>query len=389
MELSIEILKNRNIRWGVFGSFAALGLIVTALGYVLHSPGFIFHLYIAAGLVVVISPPALYSLWDEGKKNKIDSMLPRLLEDIAEGQESGLTLLKSFELSSQRNYGPLSRELRQMVAQLTWGVEFEDALRLFAERVDTELTTKITILLIEAMKLGGDLKTTFHSTASFVREMTQLRDERESQLKPYMMIIYISVVVFMVIIIILYQSFFLSMAQGGSGSGFMKLPMSLEGYKVILFDLVVIEAFFGGITAGKLSGGRISSGLKHSVSLILVVMVVFGMFFLDPVAPNITDLDYSPLSPAPGNAVDITVVVKDPFPGSGIQDAYLIWSDDGWATSKRIEMEYNQLDELWEAQIPPRNAGTGVQFFVEATDTSGNLAVNDNAGGYYGYTVVE
>lgn len=388
MELSIEILKNRNIRWGVFGSFAALGLIVTALGYVLHSPGFIFHLYIAAGLVVVISPPALYSLWDEGKKNKIDSMLPRLLEDIAEGQESGLTLLKSFELSSQRNYGPLSRELRQMVAQLTWGVEFEDALRLFAERVDTELTTKITILLIEAMKLGGDLKTTFHSTASFVREMTQLRDERESQLKPYMMIIYISVVVFMVIIIILYQSFFLSMAQGGSGSGFMKLPMSLEGYKVILFDLVVIEAFFGGITAGKLSGGRISSGLKHSVSLILVVMVVFGMFFLDPVAPNITDLDYSPLSPAPGNAVDITVVVKDPFPGSGIQDAYLIWSDDGWATSKRIEMEYNQLDELWEAQIPPRNAGTGVQFFVEATDTSGNLAVNDNAGGYYGYTVV-
>ncbi len=388
MELSIEIMRDRNIRWGVFGAFAVLGLIITALGYVLFYPDFMFHLYIAVGLVVVLSPQALYSLWDERKKNQIDSMLPRLLEDIAEGQESGLTLLKSFELSSQRNYGPLSRELRQMVAQLTWGVEFEDALRLFSERVDTELTTKITVLLIEAMKLGGDLKNTFHSTASFVREMTQLRDERESQLKPYMMIIYISVVVFMVIIIILYQSFFLSMAQGGSGSGFMKLPMSLEGYKVILFDLVVIEAFFGGITAGKLSGGRISSGLKHSVSLILVVLVVFGMFFLDPVAPNITDLDYSPLSPAPGNAVDITVMVKDPFPGSGIQDAYMVWSDDGWVTTKRIEMEYNQIDELWEVQIPPRNAGTSVQFFVEATDTSGNLAVNDNAGGYYGYTVV-
>lgn len=389
MELSLEILKNRNIRWGVFGAFAVLGLIITALGYVLHYPDFMFHLYIAVGLIVVLSPMALYSLWDERKKNQIDSMLPRLLEDVAEGQESGLTLLKSFELSSQRNYGPLSRELRQMVAQLTWGVEFEDALRLFSERIDTELTTKITILLIEAMKLGGDLKNTFHSTASFVREMTQLRDERESQLKPYMMIIYISVVVFMIIIIILYQSFFLSMAQGGSGTGFMTLPVSLEVYKVLLFDLVVIEAFFGGITAGKLSGGRISSGLKHSVSLILVVLVVFGMFFLDPVAPNITDLDYSPLSPTAGNAVDITVVVKDPFPGSGIEDAYLIWSDDGWATSRRIEMEYNQLDELWEAQIPPRGVGTSVLFFVEAADTSGNLAVNDNAGGYFGYTVVE
>ncbi len=388
MKFSLEIMRHRNIRWGVFGSFAALGLIITALGYVLYYPDFMFHMYIAVGLIVVLSPQALYSLWDERKKNQIDSMLPRLLEDIAEGQESGLTLLKSFELSSQRNYGPLSKELRQMVAQLTWGVEFQDALQLFSERIDTELTTKITILLIEAMKLGGDLKNTFHSTASFVREMTQLRDERESQLKPYMMIIYISVVVFMVIIIILYQSFFLSMAQGGSGTGFMTLPVSLEVYKVLLFDLVVIEAFFGGITAGKLSGGRISSGLKHSVSLILVVLVVFGMFFLDPVAPNILDVEYTPLSPLPGNAVDITALVKDPFPGSGIEEATMIWSDDGWATSKRYEMEYNQINELWEGQIPPRDAGTSVLFFLEAADTSGNLAVNDNAGGYFGYTVV-
>jgi hypothetical protein len=167
----------------------------------------------------------------------------------------------------------------------------------------------------------------------------------------------------------------------------MKLPMSIEGYKVILFDLVVIEAFFGGITAGKLSGGRIFSGFKHSVSLMAIVLVIFGLVFLDPMAPNILDLEWSPMSPLPGNPVDVTAVVKDPFPGSGIEEAYLVWSNDGWVTSNRVEMEFNRVEELWEAQIFPQGAGTRVLFFLEATDTSRNVGVNDNAGGYYGYTV--
>jgi len=387
MALSLKILGNRTFRLALFGAFAIIGLIIAAVGFVLYSADFTFHIYLAFGLIVAMITPAIYFMWNERKKNQIDNMLPRLLGDIAEGQESGLTLLRSFELSSQRNYGPLSKELIQLVAQLTWGVEFEEALRLFAERIDTELTTKVTTLLIEAMKLGGDLRNTFHSTASFVREMIQLRDERESQLKPYMMIIYISCIVFMVIIIILYQSFFLSMAQGGSGSGFMKLPMSIEGYKVILFDLVVIEAFFGGITAGKLSGGRLSSGLKHSVSLIVIVLVVFGLIFLDPLPPNILDVDWEPMSPLPINPVDITAKIKDPAPGSGIEEAYMVWSDDGWVTNKSVEMEYNMVEEYWEVQIPPREAGTRVLFYLEAMDSSKNVGVNDNAGGYFGYTV--
>ena len=155
MEFSLDILRNRTFRLALYGAFGVIGLIITAVGFVLYYPDFTFHMYLASALVVVIVAPAFYVLWDEGRKKKIDNMLPRMLEDIAEGQESGLTLLRSFELSSKRNYGPLSRELKLLVAQLTWGVEFEDALRLFAERIDTETRFfSISVFLTPAMYEG-------------------------------------------------------------------------------------------------------------------------------------------------------------------------------------------------------------------------------------------
>lgn len=373
----------------VYGASAVAGTSTVAAGYLLFFPAFVFHIFIAAGLIVAAAVPAFILLWEQRRKSQIDDMLPRFLEDVADSQEAGLTLLKAFEESSKRSYGPITTELKLLVAQITWGVEFEAAFLSFAKRLDTELTTKVTALLLEAMRLGGDLKTTFQSTASFVREMIQLRKEKESQLRPYVMVIYVSVVVFMLIIIILYQSFFLSMMTGGSGEAFLKLPMSIEGYKALLFDLVVIEAFFGGITVGKLSGGRAATGLKHSVVLLTLATAIFGLFFLDPISPTITAVQFDPLTPTSERPVMVTAEVKDPFPGSGVQTAFLVWTDDNWKTEREVEMDYNRVKELWEAQIPPRPGGTKVFCLVRAVDNSRNEAVNDNGGLFFGYQVIE
>ena len=389
MRLNTDILRARNFRWAVVGVSAIAGGSIAVFGYLFFYPAFAFHVFVAGALIAAMTMPALVILWEDRRKKQIDKMLPRFLEDVAESQEAGMTLLKAFEASSKRKYGPITKELNHLVAQLTWGVELEAAFVSFSRRIDTEMTAKITTLLLEAMRLGGDLKTTFQSTASFVREMIQLRDERESQLRPYMMVIYVSSIVFMVIIIILYQSFFLSMASGGTGGGgFMSMPLSLEGYKVVLFDLVVVEALFGGITAGKLSGGRALTGLKHSVTLLAIVSVVFGLFFLDPISPAITDVRFTPFTPSHGDPVKVTAEITDPFPSSGVQTAYLIWTEDDWRTNNTVEMEYSRTSELWEAQIPPLPEEAQVLFLIRALDNSGNVAINDNRNLFFDYRVV-
>jgi len=388
MRLSGDFLGSRAFRWSAVGVSAVAGAALAVSGYLLFYPTFAFHVFAAAALIVVLTMPALLVLRDERRKRHIDDMLPRFMEDMAESHEAGMTLLKALEASSKRRYGPITGELRHLAAQLSWGVEFEAAFASFSSRIDTELTAKTTAILLEAMRLGGDLKAAFHSTASFVREVIQLRNERESQLRPYMIVIYVSNVIFMAIIMILYQSFFLSMASGSAGSGgFMSLPMSLEGYKVILFDLVVVEALFGGITAGKLSGGRALTGLKHSVTLLVVVSVVFGLFFLDPIPPAITDVEFAPSTPSPVKPVRVAARITDPTPGSGVQEAYLVWTSDGWRTNETVKMDYSRTSELWEAQIPPSPEEAEILFLLTAMDSSGNSAVNDNGRRFFGYRV--
>ncbi len=259
--------KKEIAQLSIIGILATVGILIALYGYFIFFPKLLFHILLVVGIIVALSVPALLIHFDETRKKKIDFMLPQFLRDVYEGQESGLTFLKALQASAARDYGPLTKELRQMVVQLSWGVEFEEAFTSFANRVDTEITKKTVALLLETTRLGGDIKASLSSVASFVTEMNNLRDERESELKPYMTIIYLSSIIFMVIMIIIYQSFFTSMASSAAGQeGFMKLPLAIEDFKAALFDLVIIVSFFGGITSGKLSQGKILS-LKMLYSL--------------------------------------------------------------------------------------------------------------------------
>lgn len=256
---------------------AVIGIAIVVGGYVAVGFSYQFHGVVGFALAFALLMPALIVHWETWRKKRIDEALPRLLDDIGESYESGMTLLQALEECTKRNYGPITGELKKLTAQLSWGVEFEETFKSFAARINTALTTRVTVLIIESVRLGGDLKTTFNSTAKFVRQIIALRKERESQLRTYLMIIYASSLIFLMIIVILYQSFFLPMAA--QQTRFLQMQMSLGDYKGLLFDLAIVEAFFGGLTAGKLSQGITLAGLKHSVILIFIVTVVLLLLF--------------------------------------------------------------------------------------------------------------
>jgi flagellar protein FlaJ len=91
------------------------------------------------------------------------------------------------------------------------------------------------------------------------------------------MIIYASTLIFVLLVVVLYNSFFVPMAA--QSTQFNPIMISLEESKTLLFDLAIVEAFFGGLTAGKLSQGMVMSGLKHSVILIVLVSLILAIFF--------------------------------------------------------------------------------------------------------------
>jgi len=68
-------------------------------------------------------------------------------------------------------YGPLTAELKLLVAHMSWGMTFNEALMDFSKRIDIPLIKKATVLINEAGIHGGDLSNIFESTANYVENV--------------------------------------------------------------------------------------------------------------------------------------------------------------------------------------------------------------------------
>jgi len=275
-----DILFNKRVQISMIAVSLAGAASLVVIGYLLLMVEsialFDFHVFVSFGIIVGFLSPSIILIFKDRRRNQIDQSLPRVLEGIAEGMEAGLTMIESIEEVAKQDHGYICRELRTMVAQMTWGIPVESALENFAKRVGTEMTTKVTALINASLRLGGDLKSLFMSTSDFIHQMLEAKDERNEQLRPYLSIIYITLVVFVVTMYMLYSSL-------GSlfdlQSNILKIEMTRDELKILLFDLSMLEAIFGGLVASKLSSGSISPGLKHSIIMLLMSTVCFIVLF--------------------------------------------------------------------------------------------------------------
>ena len=104
---------------------------------------------IIVGFMIALFPPATVEYLDLRWQRGIDNNIPRLLREIAESGRTGLTLIRAIEVSADRDYGPLTPELKRLLARISWGATLEDALKAFAQRARTKLAQRVSTLIIE------------------------------------------------------------------------------------------------------------------------------------------------------------------------------------------------------------------------------------------------
>jgi flagellar protein FlaJ len=277
--LNSEIIFNKKLKYALMGASLVAAIGVVLFGYSLYLANTISlydaHIFVAAGVIVGMIAPAFIMILQDVRRNEIDKALPRVLEEISEGLMSGMTLIEAIEEASRRDYGWISRELKILTSQMSWGVPIEKAFDNFATRIGTDMAQKTTSLLLSSIELGGDLRTTFLSTADFLRQMLEARDDRNEEMRPYLTIIYVTLIVFLAMMIMLYGSLnqLLSIQ-----SPIVKVQMTKEQLKILLYDLAIMEAAFGGLIAAKLSSGSIWPGLKHSIIMLAMNTIIFLLF---------------------------------------------------------------------------------------------------------------
>jgi len=235
----------------------------------------IFDEFVFFAIVIAIVPISILNYIDFKWRKAVDEHLPDLFRSIVQAQETGMTLPQALEEASKRDYGPLTNELRKMTAQISWGMTFEEALLALGRRVNTILVQRTVPMIIEASHSGGHVERVFDPMGKFIQTTLLLEKERRAQTRPYIAIIYVAFFVFLFTIILLFKSFFVSI-EGLPILG--TAVMSPEETQRLFFHMTVIQAFFGGLVAGKMGEGTINAGLKHSVIMMLCGYIALKLF---------------------------------------------------------------------------------------------------------------
>lgn len=237
-------------------------------------------------VLILILLPAIAYYRDQKWRDDIDEHIPSLLREVSDAQKTGLPLPRAIMEASKHQYGALTPELKKMASKISWGIPFSNSLRSLTAVADTPLMKRTSLLILEAERSGGAIEDVFESAHKHVSEILGLKRERLGAMKPYTWIIFLSYIVFSIVLVILLITFFNSLgiqivgAIGEAEKSQAELPMNLAGLQLVFFHLMTIEAVFSGLIAGKMGQGNAKLGLRYSCILLIICYVLFKSVIL-------------------------------------------------------------------------------------------------------------
>ncbi|MCH8907956.1 MAG: type II secretion system F family protein [Candidatus Heimdallarchaeota archaeon] len=246
------------------------------------------HDWIILGFMVFLGIPSVMLYQREGRRLKgIDLNLPALLREIADSQRIGMHLPRAIAEAAKRNYGPITEELKKLAAKVSWGIPFRDAMMAFRETLDTPLAKQATILILEAERSGGELEKIFDAAKDYVQELLDIKKERENAITPYIYIVFVSYLIFTVVIFVLFTTFFAPFGVNPTTiDQKLIITVPLAAFKVAFLYMLISQAFFSGLVAGKMGKGSVKLGLYYSTILMAIGLFVHK-FLIIPAVENI------------------------------------------------------------------------------------------------------
>ena len=285
----LSVFRSKKLRTIVPTAIIGLIVIIVSLYYPplaedssIQTSGMVF------GALAMIVPTTLVHLKESQRKDNIDKNLPLFLLALSSAVQSGANLIRAIETTADRNMGPLTPELKNLRANISWGMPIEDAFENFAKRTGTKMSRRVSTLLEMSLKIGGDIRANLEMIQQHVTDLQNLEKDRKASLAPYTYTIYISFAVFLGISVILSSQFFSEflviqkmlidspgITEGGMFSSIIN--MDIEALNSILFNMSLIEAVFGGLAAGKIGSGNYVSGMKHIIVMIVMAVAAFAL----------------------------------------------------------------------------------------------------------------
>ena len=228
-------------------------------------------------VMLVAMPIIIIRYAGYAKKRTIETMFPVFLHDFTETVRGGLSITEALKVVSKNDYKELTTYVKKMAAQLDWGIPLEDVLIKFDKSVKSDLINRVIFSVIETHKFGGKLTDTLDALSNIVVQVDRLREERKTYLHSQLITGYVVFFVFLIVVVGL-ERFLFPTLTGQSGKGAAEAIKSTSEFRSIFMNLILIQGFFSGLTIGKMAEGVTIAGIKHSLILMFVGGIVFGLF---------------------------------------------------------------------------------------------------------------
>jgi len=224
--------------------------------------------YLLLGSVIAMFPFMIFYEARSYRIRMIENRMPDFLRGLADASESGMTLLKSIEMILISEAGALTSEIRKVWRETKWGSPISQSLIRMSIRVRTPWMTRIVSLIVKASEATGNIAMVMNIAAEEAHTDKKLKQEREAITIIYVFIIYMTYFCFLFIAVILSKSFLPMMPQSGN-------QVSLDGIKLLMFHAASLNGFFSGLMGGLIAGGKIESGVKHSIIMLILTYLIF------------------------------------------------------------------------------------------------------------------
>jgi flagellar protein FlaJ len=285
----LKPLKEKPIYSLIITGPVALIFLLISVFNAMKAPDFVDYIddRIVFTVYILVIPLMIFHEYKKQREDKIQSLMPDFLKKLASTNETGMTLRDSIKLMTRSDLG-LSKEIKKIWNDIEWGLAINEAFVRFANRVRTHLVSRSVTLLTKANESSGDVGEVLNVAARDVAAEQELKNERRTNMFIYVVIIYISFLVFIGIIYIISTTFLEQMVKAGekmstSGGGAVPLSLSREKlnvYNRMFFHGALIQGFCSGLIAGVMGEGNALSGLKHSVIMMTIGYLLFTMFVL-------------------------------------------------------------------------------------------------------------
>jgi len=239
---------------------------------------------IVFALFLIILPLTIFYERKSRKQKKLERHVPDFLKKLASTNETGMTLRDSIKLMARSGSEGLSNEIKKIWRDITWGLEINDALVRFANRLRTPVVARSLTLITKANESSGDIGEVLLVAARDAATEQDMKRERSMNMLIYIVIIYISFLVFVGVIFVISTTFLAEMAAAGermaatgAQGGFLG-SFDLEAYTRLFKHAAIIQGLSSGLMAGTMGEGSVMAGLKHSVVMMTIGYVIFTLF---------------------------------------------------------------------------------------------------------------